>query len=133
MNLIFPPSSISTFIPSSASSVELHIEPVLSFAVNALSIFALNMANSFPPPNYVNPESIGWRDQACAIVTIIAAICFVVARILTKLFITHAPGWDDCMSCVSKSANKGPSVLTSIHRHLGHRFVFCYCSNRCRD
>lgn len=53
-----------------------------------------------PPPgmhsNFLNPESHANQTiVACSIVTAIM-ILFLVARMYTKIYLTHSVGWDDC-------------------------------------
>ncbi len=46
-------------------------------------------------PNYVNPVSRGYQATDAALVPLVFAAVCVALRVLTKLRITHTPGWDD--------------------------------------
>lgn len=47
-------------------------------------------------PNFVNPESHANQTIiACSIITAIM-ILFLFLRMYTKVYLTHAVGWDDC-------------------------------------
>ena len=46
-------------------------------------------------PNTINPPSIAWKIETAALATIIPAFLFVIARIYTKIYLTHSFGWED--------------------------------------
>ncbi len=57
---------------------------------------ALNPAPPGVIPNYVNPPSIGYEITVVGVTTGAFALIAVIARLISKIFITKSIGWDDC-------------------------------------
>ena len=67
-----------------------------------------------PAPNDVNPVSISYKITETDIITIIFATLFVIARVLTKVLLTHALGWDDYTSFISLCFAIGRTVVSLV-------------------
>lgn len=75
-------------------------------------------------PNYVNPPSIGWKVETADLVTIIAALIFVITRMYTKICLTRCTGWEDCKT--DPSACSMPVPNQSV-RYFDNGTISCNC------
>jgi hypothetical protein len=76
--------------------------------------------DSWPKPNYVDPET---RGPALVIVSIILAsmgLLMVTARLYARYFITKAPGWDDALIVVGLAFGIALSALVCV----GNKFFY---------
>lgn len=56
---------------------------------------------SWPPPNYVNPETQGVGVIVVGLTFTCLAMLLVLARLWSRLFITRAPGMDDLFAVLA--------------------------------
>lgn len=73
---------------------------------------------SWPPPNYVNPESRGPGLEIICILFSVLATALVTARLYARVVITRAPGWDDLLIVLGLGFSDAVSVMVVIgNRH----------------
>ena len=56
-----------------------------------------SVIDSWPEPNYVNPETRGPRLLITQLIFVPLALLVLLARLYVRIFVVRRAGWDDCL------------------------------------
>ena len=84
-----------------------------------------SVRQTWPEPNYENPETRGWGFPVFLIILLVIAIAVYTARMWARLRIARNAGWDDWLMSIAMLSVVGATIsvllgiISSIAMNLG--------------
>lgn len=67
-----------------------------------------SVIDSWPEPNYVNPETRGPRLLITQLIFVPLALLVLLARLYVRIFVVRRAGWDDWMMAMAMVRHLSP-------------------------